>query len=838
MPHLRPAIITILGAALLAAPVFVLTQTPGTDWELGDVFVAIGLPSQGTGGKHDVYAGDGQAKGETLLDAARGFTGGCALDPRTGYLWTTSYLRNTVTTFDDLHPHAILHTINTRPASGALAVESIVFDKFGNLYVSSVLGRHQILKYSPDGQLLATYADIPIPPGHLGLWMDLSSDQETMFYTTRDSWVRTYNLRTGESGTFGRIPEEIAFGLRLLPPGDGNGGVLVGAADGVHRLDGTGTRVTGYGAADDVGYFALAVTPDGQSFWTATLSGEVYRFHIGSLALTAGPIDTGVSRAHGICVKQGYTAAEGACYVMGPFGRPVLDDNLQPIPMPCHPIELCGNGVDDDGDGLSDSGDSDCVPPGTVERCYTPGDDDHNGLVNETCPRTNRVGQTIDWQAPVEFAAPDDGSSKAYGATGLPPGLSLDPSAGAVSGAFLEAGSYPVTISVTRTLFDGTTLASSGSFTWTVTTTPPVLLNPGDQTSTEDDAVHLQIEVSDPDGDSLTCTATGLPPGLQIDALTGVISGTLSSAAAGTYDVTVFADDGYGSTVSIAFAWTVLDNGGDTVIDSALTPPQARKQAVRDVLGGLPLADGTKGDKHIQEAIAEINKGLEEYDDPEEKRGNKVFDHDRRAVKALLKIYRGDACGDVDRLVLRYTGAGPVDIDILNKKDRLIRFPGTMSGDQVQIDASELLRGGVLTPAVTIVVDGVANAQIHTTCWQPAAEGDVYGDFVIDELARVPGDPPKKPQESAATQAVIQAVISELVAADRVVIQTRLDQVEGLVAVNPARQAKVDREIALAEADMVKAAADEAAGKPDKVISRYGKAWSHVAKAERAAEKP
>ena len=128
MPHLRPAIVTILGAALLAASVSVRSQTPGTDWELGDFIVSLGHPSQGTGGKHDLYAGDGQAKGETLVDPARGFTGGCALDPRTGYLSTTSYFRNTVTTFDDLHPHAILRTIETRSASGGRAVESIVFD--------------------------------------------------------------------------------------------------------------------------------------------------------------------------------------------------------------------------------------------------------------------------------------------------------------------------------------------------------------------------------------------------------------------------------------------------------------------------------------------------------------------------------------------------------------------------------------------------------------------------------------------------------------------------------------------------------------------------------------
>ena len=745
---MRLAILTILGAVLLSAPVSVLAQTPGSDWEPGDVFVAIGHPGQGNGGKHVVYTSDAQAKGETVIDPARGFTGGCALDPRTGSLWTTSYFRNTVTSFDDLHPHTVLQTIDSHPATGALAVESIVLDGLGNLYVGSVRGRAEILKYSPDGELLATYADVPIPPGQLGLWMDLASDQETMFYTSRDSWVRTYNLRTGESGTFGRIPEETAYGVRLLPPGDGSGGVLVGADSAVHRLDATGEQVSAYAAPAEAGYFALALAPDGQSFWTATLSGQFYRFDIASLALEVGPIDTGTSRAHGVCVRQGYTAAEGTCYLMDPSGRPVLDDNGLPIPIPCKPLELCGNGVDDDGDGLSDSGDSDCAPPEAVERCDTIGDDDQNGLVNETCPRTGRVGQTIASSAPLRFAAPEDGSMRAYGATGLPTGLSMD-HMGAVSGECLAPGSYPVTVSVTRTLIDGTILASSGSFTW-----------------------------------------------------------------------------------------TVLDDGAGTgPVDDPT--PRARKRNVRAALAALLPTGNGKADGLVEEAVEEIDMSLEDQmwlDDLhlDLSFGKRDFDHERRAVKALLKTFPDGRCGGVERLVVEYTGAGEVDIDIFNGNDLLISFPNTTGGDLLEIDAAGL-RKGTLDWAIMIAADGIEQETIHTTCWRPIAEGDVHGHFVIDELDTQSIDARRQPLVSATAQAVIRTAILELVAADRVLARTLFGEVQGLVAVDPDRQAKVDREMGRAEAELVTAADDEATGRPDKAISHYKKAWDHAAKAARAA---
>ena len=67
---------------------------------------------------------------------------------------------------------------------------------------------------------------------------------------------------------------------------------------------------------------------------------------------------------------------------------------------------------------------------------------------------------------------------------------------------------------------------------------------PARQTSLENASVSLQLVASDPDGNPLTYSATGLPPSLAVSSTTGLISGTLSFASAGTYSVTATVSDG------------------------------------------------------------------------------------------------------------------------------------------------------------------------------------------------------------------------------------------------------------------------------------------------------
>jgi hypothetical protein len=95
---------------------------------------------------------------------------------------------------------------------------------------------------------------------------------------------------------------------------------------------------------------------------------------------------------------------------------------------------------------------------------------------------------------------------------------------------------------------------SSGGNTVTVT-------NPGNQSSTVGAAVSVQVHATDSaSGQTLTYSATGLPAGLSINASSGLISGTPTTA--GTSTVTVTARDTTGASGSASFTWTVNPVGG------------------------------------------------------------------------------------------------------------------------------------------------------------------------------------------------------------------------------------------------------------------------------------
>jgi hypothetical protein len=97
-----------------------------------------------------------------------------------------------------------------------------------------------------------------------------------------------------------------------------------------------------------------------------------------------------------------------------------------------------------------------------------------------------------------------------------------------------------------------------------------------------------------------------------------------------------------------------------------------------------------------------------------------------------------EKCGGVTRIVLEYTGAGPAGIEVLLKKISLGTFSGVATGGQIEVLATDATTGK-LHPEITLEVDGAEAAKIHTSCSRPIAVGDVHGEFVIRELATLPG---------------------------------------------------------------------------------------------------
>ena len=265
-----------------------------------------------------------------------------------------------------------------------------------------------------------------------------------------------------------------------------------------------------------------------------------------------------------------------------------------------------------------------------------------------------------------------DGDTLTYAATGLPVGLSINPTTGVISGTIDKNASQPNggLYLVTVTASDGKGGTVSSTFTWTVTNPGPVAVNDTAATNedtpvtiavlandSDPDADPLSIVVasaangsvvinangtitytpnanfngtdtitytisdgnggtaqatvtvtvapvndaptvvaplpaqndadgstvsiptagnfSDLDGDTLSFAAAGLPVGLSIDPVTGVISGTIDKNASqpngGVYSVSVTASDGKGGSVTSTFTYSVTNPGPTAVNDVAST---------------------------------------------------------------------------------------------------------------------------------------------------------------------------------------------------------------------------------------------------------------------------
>ena len=177
-----------------------------------------------------------------------------------------------------------------------------------------------------------------------------------------------------------------------------------------------------------------------------------------------------------------------------------------------------------------------------------------NSLITLTAPadQTNNEGAT----ASLSVSASASGTLS-YSALGLPAGLAINPSTGAITGTIALGNSGIGYFAPIITVGNGTSIASQ-SFNWYVNGAV-TLTSPGDQANTVGDTVTLAIQATDSGSGTLVYAASGLPAGLAINTSTGLITGTIT-ASAGSYTTTVTAGDGT-ATATQSFNWTVSPAG-------------------------------------------------------------------------------------------------------------------------------------------------------------------------------------------------------------------------------------------------------------------------------------
>ena len=130
--------------------------------------------------------------------------------------------------------------------------------------------------------------------------------------------------------------------------------------------------------------------------------------------------------------------------------------------------------------------------------------------------------------------------------------------------------------------------------------------------------IDLELEGTDPEGDALRWSASGLPDGLAIDPGTGRIHGTITSGTArqAPYRVTVIAtDDGTPQPLKgeVSFEWTVTDgtapgpvtglqaSAGDRQVSLSWVNPDDDFDAVRIVRTTGAPASGPDAEKKVYE---------------------------------------------------------------------------------------------------------------------------------------------------------------------------------------------------------------------------------------------
>lgn len=210
--------------------------------------------------------------------------------------------------------------------------------------------------------------------------------------------------------------------------------------------------------------------------------------------------------------------------------------------------------------------------------------------------RTNADGSAVSVNVSGNFADADVTDTLTFSASGLPAGLSIHPTTGIISGTIANNASVsgPFTVMITAT--DPHGLATSQSFTWSVTN--PVPTATADTGSTSENSTTSGNVISndtDPDNDVLTVAAVNGNGASVGNTVTGTNGGSFTINSDGTYTFNPgasFDDLAVSQSRSTSVAYTATDSQGSSSTTLTITVNGTNDAPVSTAIANQSSSDG------------------------------------------------------------------------------------------------------------------------------------------------------------------------------------------------------------------------------------------------------